>query len=272
VSDTPLSSSAVQVHACAFTDMHYASSSCVVVSSWGLSTVSVDEVYALQELFQKLSNSLHHVRRPRCGNASLLRQCQIHRPLKRKPSILSTQDGRIHKDEFALALFKAQQRSNLFTDRVFEVFDTKKNDVIDFGEFVRALSVFHPNAPLDEKARCAPPLKVCAVYCAWREHPCCLEQADLRQLKASLSVPVTPRSCVPHIRPGRHGLDKPGRGAAPAVRAAGRQPRARPRRGRHPQHCAAGLRFARCLCNLLHVFDVQPVVASLWLQVAEAES
>ncbi|KAK9838312.1 hypothetical protein WJX81_003861 [Elliptochloris bilobata] len=82
---------------------------------------SVDEVYALEELFHKLSNSLHH-------------------------------DGRIHKDEFALALFKAQQRSNLFTDRVFEVFDTKKNDVIDFGEFVRALSVFHPKAPLEEKA------------------------------------------------------------------------------------------------------------------------
>lgn len=65
------------------------------------------------------------------------------------------QDGRIHKDEFALALFKAQQRSNLFTDRVFVVFDTKKNDVIDFGEFVRALSVFHPKAPLVEKADCA---------------------------------------------------------------------------------------------------------------------
>ena len=68
---------------------------------------------------------------------------------------LALQDGRIHKDEFALALFKAQQRSNLFTDRVFEVFDTKKNDVIDFGEFVRALSVFHPKAPLEEKAACA---------------------------------------------------------------------------------------------------------------------
>lgn len=38
--------------------------------------------------------------------------------------------------------------------QVFEVFDTKKNDVIGFDEFVIAVSVFHPNAPLQEKADC----------------------------------------------------------------------------------------------------------------------
>ena len=65
------------------------------------------------------------------------------------------QDGLIHKDEFALALFKLQGRENLFTDRVFQTFDSKRNDVIDFEEFVRALSVFHPKAPLEEKADCA---------------------------------------------------------------------------------------------------------------------
>ena len=38
------------------------------------------------------------------------------------------------------------------------MFDEKKNNVIEFGEFVHALSVFHPKAPLAEKAECARPL------------------------------------------------------------------------------------------------------------------
>lgn len=82
---------------------------------------SVDEVYALEELFKDLSNSIHR-------------------------------DGVIHKDEFAYALFKAQNHSNIFAEKVFELFDTKKNDVIGFDEFVAALSVFHPKAPVQEKA------------------------------------------------------------------------------------------------------------------------
>ena len=67
------------------------------------------------------------------------------------------QDGLIHKDEFVYALFKVQSAGNLFTDRVFKMFDTKENDVIDFGEFVHALSVFHPKAALKDKAACALP-------------------------------------------------------------------------------------------------------------------
>ncbi|KAK9861804.1 hypothetical protein WJX84_009388 [Apatococcus fuscideae] len=80
-----------------------------------------NEVHALGKLFAELSNSLH-------------------------------KDGLIHKDEFALALFKTTNQSNLFIDKVFDNFDTKRNDVIDFEEFVHALSIFHPSAPLKEKA------------------------------------------------------------------------------------------------------------------------
>lgn len=81
------------------------------------------EIESLQELYTKLSNELHY-------------------------------DGLMHKDELAWALFKCH-KDNLFVDRVFELFDMKQNNVIDFEEFVLSLSVFHPNAPLEEKAKFA---------------------------------------------------------------------------------------------------------------------
>lgn len=86
---------------------------------------TVDEVFALGELYKKVSNSLH-------------------------------QDGVIQKDEFMQAVFHtAPGQMNFFADRLFLQFDLKQNNIIEFGEFVRSLSVFHPKAPLEEKAQFA---------------------------------------------------------------------------------------------------------------------
>lgn len=114
--------------------------------------VTVDEVYALEVLFNNLSNTLHKVNRYWKFSSRILPFSLI---ASADPLYLFHQDGLIHKDEFVLGLFKTQGKaSNILVDKFFQRFDIKQNDVIDFEEFVHSLSVFHPRASLEEKAAC----------------------------------------------------------------------------------------------------------------------
>ncbi|XP_073137670.1 calcineurin B-like protein 10 isoform X2 [Henckelia pumila] len=84
------------------------------------SLFTVSEVAALYELFKKLSSSI-------------------------------IDDGFIHKEELQLALCRTSHGQNIFLDRVFDLFDEKRNGVIEFEEFIHALNIFHPHGPMEHK-------------------------------------------------------------------------------------------------------------------------
>ncbi|KAL3499213.1 hypothetical protein ACH5RR_038306 [Cinchona calisaya] len=81
---------------------------------------TVNEVEALYTLYERLSSSI-------------------------------TDDGRLQKEEFQLALLSSSDKHTFFADRLFDLFDLEQNGVIEFGEFVRSLSTFHPRAPEADK-------------------------------------------------------------------------------------------------------------------------
>ncbi|KAL3619177.1 calcineurin [Castilleja foliolosa] len=78
--------------------------------------ITVQEIKSLNELFVKLGSTL-------------------------------VDDGFLNREEFNLGLFGNSKHQSLFGNRVenmFDMFDSKHDGVLDFGEFIDSLNIFHP--------------------------------------------------------------------------------------------------------------------------------
>ncbi|XP_027182552.1 calcineurin B-like protein 7 isoform X1 [Coffea eugenioides] len=80
-----------------------------------------------------------------------VREVKLLYKLFKKLSSSITDDGFISREEFQLGLVQNSKKQSFFADRMFNLFDYKSDGVIDFGEFVRSLSIFHPDTPEAEK-------------------------------------------------------------------------------------------------------------------------
>ncbi|KAK7292811.1 hypothetical protein RJT34_15665 [Clitoria ternatea] len=84
-----------------------------------------------------------------------VREVETLHELYKKLSTSIVKDGYIQKEELQFALFRNRSKRNLFVDRMFDLFDVNRNGQIEFGEFIRFLSVFHPRTPEAVKIRYA---------------------------------------------------------------------------------------------------------------------
>ncbi|XP_020220741.1 calcineurin B-like protein 1 isoform X2 [Cajanus cajan] len=86
-----------------------------------------------------------------CFNSTASRQLPGHED----PVTLASRTAfSVSEVEALFELFKSISSSVVddgLISKIFDLFDVKKKGFIDFGDFVRSLDVFHPNAPQEDK-------------------------------------------------------------------------------------------------------------------------